>query len=450
MPHPEVEMGQASLAEMERSIQQFDIPQRQQAPVILLLPPHFRLLDESAFEPQLVSIGPYHQGKSRLKLMEERKWAYLHRLVRRFPYCGGIKPYGSKAQSLVSEARKCYRDQLGSTMLDDVRFALMLVLDGSFILESLFVTLYDDGETNPTCVVPRDPVPVMHSNYSAPWARAPIAFDLIKLENQIPFFVLKDLYTHLCTDTQRMPANARNTPPPPINDLVLHYFKRVCIQIPSLSFTPIDTSKHHLLHFAHLCVYNPPSEPENSPTLAIPWIPTACGLQEAGIKFRSKETGRLLEVAFANGVLEMSPLVIDDRTSTLLHNLLAFEQYHPEAGDYVTSYCTFIGCLIDSAADVLLLRKAKILTNHIGSDEQLARLINSLPKNLGEKKFRLSKLFRDINQHYDSKWPKYKAKFMRDYCGSPWAMISVVAATVLLLLTAGQTLYTVLSFYHDN
>jgi len=42
-------------------------------------------------------------------------------------------------------------------------------------------------------------------------------------------------------------------------------------------------------------------------------------------------------------------------------------------------------------------------------------------------------------------WNKWKAMLRRDYFGSPWITMSIIAAVVLLGLTAIQTIATVYS-----
>jgi hypothetical protein len=48
---------------------------------IFRVPDRLRRYNEKAFEPELVSIGPFHHGKEKLQAMEKIKLWYLHCLL---------------------------------------------------------------------------------------------------------------------------------------------------------------------------------------------------------------------------------------------------------------------------------------------------------------------------------------------------------------------------------
>jgi len=48
---------------------------------IFKVPSRLRHVNERAFEPEILSIGPYHRGKDNLKMMEEHKKRYLQELL---------------------------------------------------------------------------------------------------------------------------------------------------------------------------------------------------------------------------------------------------------------------------------------------------------------------------------------------------------------------------------
>ncbi|KAK1279526.1 hypothetical protein QJS04_geneDACA004578 [Acorus gramineus] len=54
----------------------------------------------------------------------------------------------------------------------------------------------------------------------------------------------------------------------------------------------------------------------------------------------------------------------------------------------------------------------------------------------------------DVNKYCNSKTHRWRAVLARDYFNSPWAIISVVAAFILLGLTLLQTFYTMYAYYH--
>lgn len=50
---------------------------------IYRVPERLRQINEKAYTPQVVSIGPLHHGKANLQFMEEHKQRYLHYFLQR-------------------------------------------------------------------------------------------------------------------------------------------------------------------------------------------------------------------------------------------------------------------------------------------------------------------------------------------------------------------------------
>uniref|UniRef100_I1NP29 Uncharacterized protein n=1 Tax=Oryza glaberrima TaxID=4538 RepID=I1NP29_ORYGL len=95
----------------------------------------------TAYEPRLVSIGPYHHGAAALRAMEDHKWRYLHDLLSRRAGDGVAVVTASalvaEMRTLEPRARACYSERpVGMDSSDD--FVRMLLLDGCFILEFFF------------------------------------------------------------------------------------------------------------------------------------------------------------------------------------------------------------------------------------------------------------------------------------------------------------------------
>ncbi|XP_065041377.1 UPF0481 protein At3g47200-like [Musa acuminata AAA Group] len=97
---------------------------------IYRVPKSLREGDEKAYMPQVVSIGPYHHGKRRLRDMERHKWRALHRMLRRTG--GDVRVYLDAVGALEERARACYE---GPIAFNDNEFVEMMVLDGTFVLE---------------------------------------------------------------------------------------------------------------------------------------------------------------------------------------------------------------------------------------------------------------------------------------------------------------------------
>ena len=83
------------------------------------------------------------------------------------------------------------------------------------------------------------------------------------------------------------------------------------------------------------------------------------------------------------GYLWLPPLVVDDSTRPKFLNLIAYEMCLDLENNFgVTSYVSFLDSLIDEPNDVKMLRKARILHNFLGSDEEEAQLFNEIGTDL--------------------------------------------------------------------
>nr|POE64814.1 upf0481 protein [Quercus suber] len=90
-----------------------------------------------------------------------------------------------------------------------------------------------------------------------------------------------------------------------------------------------------------------------------------------------------------------------------------------------------------------MLRKAGILYNCLGSDEEVARLFNEIGNDLVPN----SEIYRDvrvqIQKHYKNQWMTWFAQVYHDYFSSPWTFMAFFGALLALALTVIQTWYAV-------
>ncbi|BFG27088.1 hypothetical protein CerSpe_133620 [Prunus speciosa] len=98
--------------------------------------------------------------------------------------------------------------------------------------------------------------------------------------------------------------------------------------------------------------------------------------------------------------------------------------------------------LIDTSKDVDLLREKKILANWL-SPEDASQFFNELYNDTTVTGFYYRDLCNDVNEYYNTDWNKWREKLRRDYFSTPWAVISFIAAFILLVLTLVQTAYTI-------
>lgn len=173
-------------------------------------------------------------------------------------------------------------------------------------------------------------------------------------------------------------------------------------------------------------------------------IRSAVELNEAGIRFKKSRTTSLKDISFSGGVLRLPVIVVDDTTESMFLNLMAFERFHVGTGNDVASYIFFMDNIVDSALDVALLHSMGIIQNAIGSDKAVAKLFNSLSKDVTlDPESSLDMVYKSVNKYFKHPWNKWRANLMHTYFRNPWSIISLVAAFFLFALTILETVYTV-------
>ncbi|RXH89272.1 hypothetical protein DVH24_031629 [Malus domestica] len=329
---------------------------------IFRVPDQIRRKKVQAYEPDVISIGPFHRGQGgrRFRLMENVKRWYLQRLL----------------------------------------------LHASMTLPDLIEGVVDLDKRVRDC-------------YAEP-------LDLNKKE----FVEMMEM------------------PPSSLTNLVLNFF------IEYLGDNHILNRSEELhpkfLHILDLIrtVIVAPFENQSKGT-QMPRIPNATTLSEAGIKFEksSKPSSCILDIKFDKGVITMPRLVIDERTGPLFRNLIAFEQCYYSCPHMITSYAVLMDNLINSSKDIDLLSDKKILENWLSS-EDAAQFFNDLYNDTTVMGSYYGNLCQKVSDHYNRRWNKWMEKLRRDHFNSPWAIISLVAALILLVLTVLQTVYTIHQYYY--
>lgn len=424
---------------------------------IYRIPHYLREGDDKAYVPQIVSLGPYHHGKKRLRQMDRHKWRSLHQILKRTDQ--DVKIYLDEMKELEEKARECYE---GPILMSSSEFVEMLVLDGCFVLE-LFQGVA--GGFKQLGYPRNDPVFAMRGSMHS------IQRDMVMLENQLPLFVLDRLL-----ELQLGKSHHRGL----VAKLALTFFDPL---MPTDE--PLPTSNRDQLEESlgdHATVFDPLSEkgclhcldvfrrsllrtgPQPTPRVWMKrWshgnrvadkrrqqlIHCVSELREAGIKFKRRKTDRFWDIKFENGILRIPRLLIHDGTRSLFLNLIAFEQCHLDCTNDITSYVVFMDNLINSPEDVGHLHYFGIIEHWLGSDAEVADLFNRLCQEVvfDMNDSYLSRLSEDINRYYNHRWNAWRASLKHNYFNNPWAIISVVAAVVLLLLTFAQTFYAVYGYY---
>ncbi|CAJ1973737.1 unnamed protein product [Sphenostylis stenocarpa] len=175
-------------------------------------------------------------------------------------------------ESVEPRFRGCYSDTLEFSQKE---LGKIIFVDSGFILELFWRYHSSTWSSDDTCL-------------SSPWLSNTIRYDLLLLENQLPFFVLQELFSLSFPST----SNCGGKNNPSLIELAFDYF--AYYNKSSLSFDDI-TIRHftdliQIFHLEHAMERQP------SRTCKLPThLPSATELSEAGISFRfSKDVDNLV------------------------------------------------------------------------------------------------------------------------------------------------------------
>ncbi|KAI3953130.1 hypothetical protein MKW98_020325 [Papaver atlanticum] len=424
------------------------------------------MTEPSQYKPQVISIGPFHH----LKLF------YAHHLLTR------TAEKNIKEEVVATTSRPINLDSPGTlvkkpgrvTILDE---CIQSIKKKEPEIRECYSEAIDlsSGEFVDMMVIDED-TPLYHNM----WAYHRIRCDLLLLENQLPFFVLQCLFDHIALPDQfpktvflwmmvfhrlkfclRMLPTEKNLveraqPLPEECEDAKHLLDILCILL-----QPSPQSDKHVLEAnlpssstwkiqkilfmkALLDNFNRGARASTNHEYEVHLIPSATDLKRAGVRFmRGSEKADSMSFKFSSdGIFEISPISIDDGTDTILRNIIAFEQLYSGRSD-MSFYAVLMDCLINSVEDVEILRQVGITNNHLGCDEDVVNIFNKLCVDVFPDS-RYNSTTHEMNKFYNQSWNTWKAMLKREYFHNPWAIVSVFAAVLLILLTLTSTVTGIL------
>ncbi|CAL5420591.1 unnamed protein product [Camellia sinensis] len=440
---------------MEEYIVDIEDIEEREPPCIFRVHEELRNVNINAYTPRLVSIGPYHRSQPKLLAMEKHKKRYLKLVLLRTNRTPEY--YLDSMKRLEERARKCYADPIDDDLKNSDEFVKMMLYDACFIVEFLVRVLQSDNVEYPrqqgqqSQDVGHDYDPIVNTT----WMRAQICCDLMRLENQLPFFVIFEFFS-LVTWTQNPSTSI-------LMELATYPFDGI---IPKeFDFSEInfeDTSVSESKNFLDLLhnVYRPSSssreksnECQNKNQRPCFKMPSVIELQDAGIKFETVEDDddehnlRMFDIRFEHGHFKIPKFKVDDFTETFFRNIIAYEQHSSDdEPQYFTDYTYFMDLLINSKEDVKQLPSQHVLDNYLGDDEEVALMFNKLGHGrMIAYQFYYDKMCSDVNAYYQRPWNRTKASLRRDYFKNIWVTVATIAAAFLLLLTITQTVIALIS-----
>ncbi|CAI9287706.1 unnamed protein product [Lactuca saligna] len=396
---------------------------------------------EKYYVPKVVSIGPYHYGNPKLQSIEKLKPVFTKELLSRSEHnerLSSLYKYLGAA-NMVKELRGFYEEK-STDHLSDKEFTTMMLMDGCFIL---YYILFIYGEKPGSCRELRSHQIVL------------INRDLFLLENQIPFKVLNNVMDLMKLDRR---------------DKFLLFFAdnilsrrqiRGWFLFGSSSTQTYQNSGReshgsyefvgdHLLHRLHtgLTEPSPMNESHRNSYGHKNTFHNVRELEYVGIHFRPSSVMSLAHVEFArrwwrlSAYVKLPPITVDDSTKPMLLNLIAYEMCAEDAHDaWVTSYICLLNSLIDHPEDVKALRKAGVLDNSLGNDQEVATLFKEICTGLVPNNATYSKAKDLIRRHYESLGNTSLCELRHEYITNPMAFITVLA----LFLTVVQTFFAIWS-----
>nr|AAM98187.1 unknown protein [Arabidopsis thaliana] len=417
---------------------------------IFRIPDSLAEVNPKAYKPKVVSIGPYHYGENHLQMIQQHKFRFLELFVDRATKKGmDENVLYAAVGALQHKIRASYSEEL---RIEKSELVSMMILDGCFILMLLLIVSRKiDLDMN------KDPI------FTIPWILASIQSDLLLLENQVPFFVLRTIF-----DKSGIGS------PGDLNRMAFSFF--------NLSIDKPDTywAKHRDRGAKHLLDLNRktfiPSmrsmgESETTPSSkfqhskgksgevsssesTFPLILSAKRLRLQGIKFRLRSDAEsILDIKLKKNKLQIPLLRLDGFISSIFLNCVAFEQFYTESTNDITSYVVFMGCLLNDQEDATFLNNDKrIIENYFGNENEVSQFFKTICKDVvfDTRRSYLRNVFGGVNEYTSKTYNGVWAGFRHTHFESPWTALSSFAVVFVILLTMTQAAYAIRSYYHDT
>ncbi|XP_009138832.1 UPF0481 protein At3g47200 [Brassica rapa] len=401
---------------------------------IYRVPNCLREVNPEAYTPQLVLIGPLHhslKSQARQSLgpytksmgylnMEKHKKIYLAGFARRFEGRMTIDGFRRMIKEEEATVRASYSES--TNWIQSQEFVEMVMLDSVFIMEFILRTTETREEKTGDRLMDESCL------------TNTVFCDLILLENQLPYFILKKLY-----DSITPGIHSHQTFP----DLIINYFK----------FQGKIRGDPKILHFTDLirCV-----RVETLPNhivrkcKPIEHMYNADKLDNGGVNFKAVGDELSLYVRFENDCLEMPCLKVVDKLEMKLRNIMALEQCHYPSNTVVCDYVLFLDYLIDTEKDVDFLVEKGIIQNCIGQPASVARMVNKLGLGIIEDGSYYSDIAGEVNKYYTNPVNRSHAVLKRTYFGDLWTGTATIAAMFLLVMTFVQTVASIVQVMQNR
>ena len=201
-----------------------------------------------------------------------------------------------------------------------------------------------------------------------------------------------------------------------------------------------------------------PSDWVRNSGCALHVLRTATKLQDSGVSFEKDVERRLLDLTFEKKPILSSflcfgclpylkhfkarfripQLKVDHTTECVFRNLIAFEQCHYPEKPYICNYVSLIDSLIHTQLDVELLVEKEVIVHELGSDKEVAVLVNGLSKHVVANTTCYYETINELNKHYQNIWNRTMAALWLVYFRDPWRASSTMVGIVVLVFAVFQ------------
>lgn len=427
-------------------------------PLMQKVPLLMREENNEDYEPKVVSFGPYHHGKEKLKFIQEFKpiavemfieasgrreaHLYLHRILREIEYI-----------------RSCYPKEATSDYSDE-ELAQMMLQDGCVILNVIRAEEYKESRKKAETI----------NRYLGRAVYNNINRDMYLLENQVPLRILEILF-ELKYKTSREKL---------IEDIENYSFKMFFSddnkgRIEATSDDEKGDGLHLLEIFRSVIVRGQNhGDKDNDSCCKVNSQPSCLeegcckgdgdemirgryafrsvtDLKSKGIDVRASKIKSVMGIRFSptelgrSAKLKLPYMYVDMYTRVFFKNVIAYELTpHPlQVNRKVTSYVSFMKLLVVTAEDVKDLREKKIIFNNLGSEDDVVQLYKDLNTYEAEDPDYYWDVKQHLENHYNSIIKMWMANLRSTYFSNPWTIIALVGSLFLLCLDIVQTYYAV-------
>ncbi|KAK1553982.1 hypothetical protein Q3G72_006148 [Acer saccharum] len=382
---------------------------------------NIRKKSEDSYTPEYVSIGPLHREKPELANMQKEKSTHFSAFLLRIN-TAKLRKMKKFVGDNEERIRKFYE---GESKLFSCPYREMVLLDAVFILE-LFLRYYEKS--------------ILLNNQYHQYTG--ITRDLLLFENQLPYFLLEELYI------LASPVDGAKQPYPPFMALCCKFFRK-CLPNNQLS----EVEGKHFLDMIRCALLK--NHPTAGQTGSIVHFSSAVELKKCGVNFKSFDGEGMLNVRFRKkrgqlewfkkynppwfkeGQLLIPKLIIKPITEDLIRNLIALEDSCYTFEAYICDYILLMGYLINSKEDVGLLLKEHIIEFHHTDPDKVVKMIKILCEDINKVLCKDISYYGVLSQslcaYIDDYWNRTKAEIKRDYFNSFWKVVGGIFSVIIFV-----------------